>query len=451
MDNIKFKYADLSGWNNFPRIKCKTFRPEKLNDIHSIFKNFNGTLICRGQGKSYGDASLNKNGVILTERLDKFLSFNKKKGLIKLQAGLILKDINKYIMKEGWFLPVVPGTQLVSIGGAFACNVHGKNNYTKGNFADHVREIKLLMPNKKIIKCGPNINKDIFWATAGGMGLTGVIVELTLTLIKISSTLVKVETKKVDNLVQMINSFQEAKGTHEYMVGWIDAFGKGKKIGNGVFQKANHKKKNEINYKKIISNKEKVIIIPFNFPQFFLNNITINIFNKLKLLINSKKWKSKEMLLNSFLTPLDNIVNWNRFYGKRGLIQYQFIIPYNIDLIKNLNYIFSIIHKNKTNPFLTVIKHHKKSKGLISFPIDGYSIAFDFPNDSNIEILIKELNNIILEFNGRIYLAKDSLVSEEIFKKMYKKNFKIWEKIIVSIPGNKILNSIMSQRLKLKI
>jgi decaprenylphospho-beta-D-ribofuranose 2-oxidase len=445
-----FKYINLSGWNNFPKIKCKTFRPEKINDIDLIIKNTRKNFICRGQGKSYGDASINQNGVILTERLDKFLSFDKLNGIIKLQSGLILRDINKYVTKAGWQLPVMPGTQLASVGGAFSCNVHGKNNYVKGEFADHVIEITLLMPNNKKKKCSPYKNKNIFWSTAGGMGLTGIILDVKLKLIRAKSALVIVETKKVENLNEMINLFKDGKSTHEYMVGWIDGFGRGKKLGKGLFQKANFKQNNDIISSDKLFYKKPKITIPFNFPHCFLNKVNINIFNKLKLLINSQKWQSKEMLLNSFLTPLDNIINWNKLYGAKGLIQYQFIIPDNIDLLKNLNYMLLKIQENKINSFLTVIKYHKKSKGLFSFSIDGFSVACDFPNEKNVKNLIQELNKTLLKFNGRVYLAKDSLLSEEIFKKMYNKNFQTWKKNLKAIPQNQILSSMMSKRLKLK-
>lgn len=448
MVHSKFKYLYLSGWNNYPKIKCKTFRPEKISDVYDILIKENN-IISRGQGKSYGDASINQNGVILTERLDKFLSFDKKIGIIKVQSGLMLSDLNRHINKEGWVLPVVPGTELISVGGAFACNVHGKNNYNKGSFADHVKEIKLITSNKKLITCSPSKNKDMFWSTAGGMGLTGIIQDLTIKLVKVNSTDLQVETIKVNNLSQMLEFFKKGKSTHEFMVGWIDCFGKGKKLGNGIFQKADFKQKN--NTPIIVDRNKKFIIkVPFNFPSFLLNKITINFFNKFKLLVNSKKWKIKQTSMNAFLNPLDNIINWNKLYGKKGLLQYQFIIPDNNLLIKNLEKILTVIQKSKTIPFLTVIKLHKKSEGIISFPINGYSLACDFPNNQNTTKLIEQLNEHIIKFNGRVYLAKDTLLSENDISRMYKKDLKTWKKIISRVSENNIYNSMMSKRLNLK-
>lgn len=447
MEKINFKYKNISGWNNYPKLRCKIFRPEKIKDLHDIIDQSKYGLISRGQGKSYGDASLNHDGVVLTHRIDKFIDFNKNKGKIVVQSGLLLQNINELVVKEGWFLPVVPGTQLISVGGAFACDVHGKNNYLKGSFSDHVCEIKLLSPNNKIIKCSPNYNKDIFWSTAGGMGLTGIIIELTIKLIRINSTLVDLEIKKVSSLAEMINCFRIGKVNYQYMVGWIDNFATGKKLGTGIFQGAKHHLGN-IKIKKI--NKNFNFDLIFYLLSFFLNSYVIYFFNKFKLLLQSRDVKKKRISLFSFLTPLDKILNWNKIYGSKGLLQYQFILPDNKNLTNNLYKILLTIQQNKTNSYLTVIKLHRSSKGYLSFPIDGFSVACDFPNTKDVKLLIKKLNKIVIDLDGKVYLAKDSLLTGKEFKKMYSTQIIKWEKIISKSFSNNDFNSELSKRIKLK-
>ena len=450
MEKINFKYKNISGWNNYPKSRCKVFRPEKIKDLHEIISQSSCGLISRGQGKSYGDASLNENGVVFTHRLDKFIDFNKNEGKIIVQSGLLLQNINELVIEEGWFLPVVPGSQLVSVGGAFACDVHGKNNYLKGSFSEHVCEIKLLSPDNKIIKCSPNYNKNIFWASAGGMGITGIIIELTIKLMKIDSKLVDLEIKKVSSLEEMINCFRLGKNDYDYMVGWINNFVSVKKLGTGIFQGAKHCLGNN-KFEVISENKNLSFSIPFYFPNFFLNSYVINFFNKFKLLLQSKDLKKTRTSLFSFLTPLDKILNWNKLYGHKGLLQYQFILPDNENVMKNICKILSEIQKNKTNSYLIVIKLHRRSKGFLSFPIDGFSVACDFPNTEDVKLLIKKLNEILIDLDGKVYLAKDSLLTSAEFKTMYGTQLVKWKKIISTSFSSNYFSSELSKRIKLKL
>ena len=362
---------------------------------------------------------------------------------------MLLQNINELVIKDGWFLPVVPGTQLVSVGGAFACDVHGKNNYLKGSFADHVCEIKLLLPNNKIIKCSPNYNKKFFWSTAGGMGLTGIIIQLTIKLMKVQSKLVDLEIKKVSSLEEMINCFRLGKVNYDYMVGWIDHFSSGKKLGSGIFHGAKHSLSDK--KLKVIGKNNLNFSIPIHLPKFFLNPFVIYFFNKTKLLLQFRDLKKIRISLISFLTPLDKILNWNRIYGRKGLLQYQFILPDNENVINNLNKILSIIQKNKINSYLVVIKLHKKSKGILSFPIDGYSVACDFPNNEDIKLLIKKLNEILIDLDGKVYLAKDSVLTSATFKKMYNNQLVKWKKIFYKNFSNNHFYSELSKRIKLKL
>lgn len=446
---IPSKTEKLSGWGETHAIDCVTYRPEKSHDLASIVDSHTGSLIARGQGRSYGDASLNPGGVIRTERLNRFLSFDTKKGVITLQSGVTFAEILDVIIPHGWFLPVIPGTKFISVGGAFACNVHGKNHYNSGDIARHTLSITLRLPSNEVKTCSADIDGDIFWATAGGMGLTGIIETVTLQLKKIDSLSLSSHTKKVSSLSGMISCFKKYCDTSDYMIGWIDHFSKGPDIGRGVFEYASHMSQNEGGTPaKDYTPPSSGVTIPTFFPSFVLNKYSMAAYNNLRFLRYSKEWQKERVDFNGFFHPLDNLHYWNRLYGKKGFFQYQFILPESHEVTEQIHELLSYIHSQNLFSFLAVIKYHGAHEGLLSFPIRGYSVALDFPCTPAVIQLQKSLNDKVIQYGGRVYLAKDSLLTSKQFHTMYANDYQEWKSIISRINPNQNIDSHLSQRLQ---
>jgi FAD/FMN-containing dehydrogenase len=398
----------VSGWSNFNKKESIVFKPKNLYELNLL--NIK-KIIPRGSGLSYGDSSISPK-ICSSIFLKKIIMFDKKKGIIECESGVTFNELLKIINVHGWFFYVTPGSSYVSIGGAIASDVHGKNHYLSGSFCNHLVSIKLLCANKKIITLSKNKNKKLFYATCGGMGLTGVIISAKFKLKKIHNNLISVNIFKYDNISSLINKFNSTNNI-EYRVAWIDLSHQTKI--NSILFLGNH----DTSYReKSIQEKNfKQINISFISNFFEINNFLVKIFNKCYFFLH-KEGKIKLNLYN-FFYPLDKIKNWNKFYGDDGFIQYQFVLP-EINFEHNLSRILYIIKKFKNFPILSVLKKFgKKNKNYLSFPQKGFSLALDFKYSKNLKKMISEIDKIILELNGRIYLSKDSLMSAKTFKKTY--------------------------------
>lgn len=450
MNQLKKKAQILLSWGNYLKVKCFSYRPEKTDELPKAILAEN-SLICQGMGRSYGDCALNSNAVILSQRLDKFLSFDKKRGILAIQSGVTLEQILNVIIPHGWFLPVIPGTKYVSIGGAIAADIHGKNHYKEGSLINHILSFKLILANGKSINCSKTENYDIFLATFGGMGMSGAISQAVLQLKPIKSISLKSHRRKISNIKEMIEEFRLAKDKYDYMVGWIDHFAKGKNIGRGIFEKAQHISVKEGGKKlsEYVAPKDGITIPKF-FPGFLLNKYSMALYNMKRFFGISHNWQENIVGFDEFFHPLDSLKCWNRLYGKKGFFQYQLVIPDHKNVDQDLEKILSLIQQRGCFSFLAVIKYHGPHQGLLSFPIQGFSLALDFPNNKKSRLIQAELNDIVCQFKGRVYLAKDALLSDKIFAKMYDKFLPKWRKIIKKIDKENKFNSLMSERLKLK-
>jgi len=446
------------GWGNFPKKECQSFRPEKKSDITSSINNATkdnqSTLIPNGAGCSYGDAVVTSDYCLNSLRLCKFIEFDTEKGILKCEGGVTLDEIMNLTIPKGWILPVIPGTKLATIAGAFACNIHGKNHYKEGDLAKHVKKIKLHLANNEIIECSSRSNKDLFWATAGGMGMTGFIEEVTIKLKPIESLSLKSISQTVDNIDEMLELFDASKDISDYMIGWIDHSASNENIGKGVFEKANHICQSDgglplSDYKKT----EQKITIPFYFPPWILNKYSMKIYNILRFKKYSETPQDEIIDFDDFFHPLDKIKNWNKLYGKNGFIQYQCIIPETDETLQNIKTLLTTIKERNLFSYLAVIKYHSdnnyKNPTLV-FTQKGYSIALDFPNTEKVRNLICDLNDYITNINGKTYLAKDALLTEEQFNSIYNKKLTEWKKTISDADPNKIFVSEMSKRLGFK-
>ena len=401
----------ISGWGRYPVIESNLFFPKHIDECSTIIDKHE--IIPRGLGRSYGD-SANAEHVIQTDNFNNILEFNDVTGTIKCQSGNSLKDILRIIVLKGWFLPVTPGSSFVTIGGAIASDVHGKNQHTVGNFSEYVISIDLMIASGEILKISRTNYEDLFLATCGGMGLTGIIISATIKLKSIKSSFIEQKFIHAKNFEELDEKFEENMNS-EYTVAWIDGFDRKKKFNKSILIVGDHSKSERLKYYE-----EKPFKLPAILVKPFMNDTFMSLFNKISY-NKSFFFKKKEVYFNKFFYPLDKISSWNLFYGKKGFIQYQFVIPkyYGIDGIKK---IITKITENDIFSYLTVLKiFNKKNKNFLSFPIKGYTLALDFKISKKLVNFLPKLDDLIVSMGGRIYLAKDSLMSEKTFKKSYPK------------------------------
>lgn len=408
----------ISGWGRYPVQTCELERPERYADLNSDA----ACVIARGQGRSYGDAALNDGRrVLLTERVNRLLEFDTENGVLRAEAGATLAEILEVIVPKGWFLPVTPGTKFVSLGGCVAADVHGKNHHHDGSFGDHVVAIELILADGSHAACSVSENTELFWATVGGMGLTGIIGEVTLRLIPITSSQMIVRHHAAANLEQLFQHLQNPAVDDRYTVAWIDSLATGANLGRGIAMCGHHAAAEELpaGFGSALATKpERSRTMPFDLPGWALNPLSIGAFNALYYRREANKQQPFLASYDPYFYPLDAIGQWNRLYGKRGFVQYQCVIPDGsaFDGIKTL------LQELSGRPsFLAVLKRFgAQGRGQLSFPMAGYTLALDLPiRDEGLFALLNKLDEIVLRHGGRVYLAKDARLSADSFRAMY--------------------------------
>ncbi len=408
---MKNNHQNLSSWGNYPKIINNVINythGSSLKNIISKYSNF----IPFGNGRSYGDSALNKN-IINMKPQNYFLHFDDSSGLLHIQAGVLLSEIIDIFINDGWFLKTTPGTKYITVGGAIASDIHGKNHHIDGCFSESVQSFRLMLPNGKILNCSHNENTELFRATCGGMGLTGIILDAKIYLIKINSIFIDQITVKANNLIEIFKAFETYKEI-AYSVAWIDCLAKKENIGRGIFMAGSFNDDGDLTY-----DKKKKFNIPFTFPSFFLNSFTVKIFNWFYYQRVRKSISKSKVSFDSFFYPLDQINNWNKIYGKNGFTQYQFILPLE-NSYKGLLEILNKISMAKKGSFLAVLKLYSESnENFLSFPMKGYSLALDFKIEKDLFNLLDELDKLVIKYKGRIYLAKDVRVTKENFEVGY--------------------------------
>jgi decaprenylphospho-beta-D-ribofuranose 2-oxidase len=414
----------VQNWGNYPKIEAEVLATSDYNLIQSKINN-SKKLIARGNGRCYGDSSL-QSTIYSTLKLNKFLFFDKKIGILKVESGVLLSEILEIIVPHGFFLPVTPGTKWITIGGAVASNIHGKNHHKEGAISNYIESFELVGETGSSIKCSREENTTAFTQTIGGMGLTGIITTVTIKLKSIETSYIKQKSIKAENLDEMINLF-EKYNHYTYSVAWIDCLKKGENLGRSILMLGEHADKNDLNDKPmnvLALHSKKQLNIPFYFPNFVLNKFTIGLFNE--LFYNKQRVKEKESIVHydTFFYPLDILNNWNRIYGKNGFTQYQFVIPFEKGR-EGLKKIMNEITESGCGSFLAVLKTFGKKDDFtspLSFPFEGYTLALDFKISPQVLLLLNRLDKLVLEYNGRLYLTKDVRMPKDIFAKTYSYN-----------------------------
>lgn len=433
----------VTNWNKYPVKESEIIHWR--GDIPD--KGMHG--IARGMGRCYGDASL-ADVIYSTTKHNLILDFDPETGMICCQSGITLKELLDVFVPKGWFLPVTPGTKYITVGGALASDVHGKNHHVAGCFGDHVSCFDLILADGNKISCSPSEHVEVFNATRGGMGLTGFIDTITFKLKKIESSYIKQRQIKAKNLDEILSLFDTYK-SYTYSMAWIDCLKGGKNFGRSIMMMGEHASIQELSDKEkkqpLHCGKGTKINMPLNLPAFILNNLSVKSFNWLFYHKNFQKNMENTVHYDSFFYPLDSILHWNRMYGKGGFVQYQFVIPIHKSE-EGLKKILESIRKKGWGSFLTVLKLFGKQDSLISFPIEGYTLALDFPIKRGLFSFLDELDEVVLELGGRIYLSKDARMKADTFWKSYP-NSKEFLAILNKINPNFTVQSDLGKRLSI--
>lgn len=416
--------AKVYNWGMYPKVDAYVVSPHSKEVLVKQMDDFD-SLIARGNGRCYGDSSLHSS-IVSTLNLREILNVDTVNQTITAEAGVLFDDILRKIVPMGYFLPVVPGTKFITLGGAIAANIHGKNHHIDGDLAGYVEHMQIITDEGSFVECSPNKNPELFFETIGGMGLTGIMVSATLKLKKIETAYIQsrsVKAKNIDKLFELL----ENNRLSTYSVAWVDCFARGKNLGRSLLLIGEHAQKVDI-AKRNLKNTLKVhnikqLKLPYAFLSLFLNTLTMRIFNTLYFF---KQWKKNIKFLShydSFFFPLDKLKGWNKMYGKNGFTQYQFVIPFENGK-EGVKEILRMVSSSKRGAYLAVLKSFGEPntpRSQLSFPMAGYTLAMDFPvNQVSLELMNK-LDELVMKYGGRLYLAKDARMSSETFKQMYPK------------------------------
>ena len=438
---------EVSGWGRFPKTTAEIIEPVDSASLKKIVlaQNKSDSLICRGAGRSYGDSSLSSR-MLSSRFLDSFLALDEKAQTIRCGAGVSLDAILKLCIPRGLFLKVVPGTRFVTVGGAIAADVHGKNHHQDGSFCDYVQNFSLMLASGEIVICSEEENSELFHATCAGMGLTGVIVDATIALEKLSSASIRQHSLVANNLKECFELLEANNGS-KYSVAWLDCLSRGDKLGRSLLFLGEHDEENE-SRAKLKYRSRGGPGIPFSTPAFLLNRFTMAIFNNSYFNLEKRSKQESIVDYDSYFFPLDNIGNWNRLYGSKGFLQYQFVIPTDA-AFEGISKVLSKVSAAGKGSFLSVLKKFgKQNKNLLSFPREGYTLTLDFKREEKIFPLLNELDEIVLNHGGRLYLAKDARMSEAMFKAGYPE----WERFLQvknRVDPSSMFSSLQSNRLGL--
>ena len=445
---MRTKTMELSGWGRYPRRNAQVARPENVSSI----KLTESSLIARGQGKSYGDAAIpTENGcAVLTERLNRYLAFDENSGILKAEAGTSLAEVLETFVPRGWFPAVTPGTKFVSIGGCVAADVHGKNHHQAGSFGAQTTELEIKLADGTNVACSPEREVDLFRATVGGMGLTGVITDVSFRLVPIETASILVRHQPARDVEECLRLLENP--SDEHVACWIDGTAKGARLGAGVLMSGRHARRGEL--KETTSNPlwfqlRRSPRLPFSPPRWALNNLAAVIFNRL---YSSRQTRQSAPFLadfDSFFYPLDALENWNVVYGKAGFVQHQCVLP-SSKAATGFRLILEALAASGLPSFLTVLKRFSaEGMGLLSFPMDGYTLSLDFAMRGRpLFDLLKRLDEIVLRHAGRVYLAKDACLDAETFRAMYPRS-RDWQEIKARVDPDNRFRSALSERLGL--
>jgi decaprenylphospho-beta-D-ribofuranose 2-oxidase len=432
----------LTGWGLSPSTSSEVIRPGDLDELLAGVTNAR-LHIGRGLGRSYGDAAQLAGGTVVDMTAIQGVDLDSNIGVVSAMAGTSLGEILDVAIPRGWFLPVTPGTRHVTLGGAIAADVHGKNHHRDGSFGTHIASLRMITGDGRMVDVSPG--SDEFSATLGGMGLTGVITQATLRLIPIETSAMSVDTIATPDLSATIGSLLESDTRYQYSVAWADL---SDRRGRGLVMNAHHATADEARGSLDERRREiQTVSLPDWCPGV-VNNLTVNIFNRLWFTLGKRRTGNRLESVDSFFYPLDRLGAWNRLYGTRGFLQYQFVVPHGRE--DALLQIAEILALMPTPVSLAVLKRMgAASPGYLSFPMPGWTLAVDMPlGDPDLGRTLDECDAKVVDAGGRVYLAKDSRLRHRFIEDMYP-NVSLWREAQARLDPERKLRSNLSLRLGL--
>ncbi len=442
---MKWETVSLCGWGRIVRATHMACAPQQATEAQAAIGVADDTgIIAYGRGRSYGDAALNSGGkALLTRRLNRIIQFNPSDGTVVCEPGVIFHDLLRQFLPQGYMAPVTPGTGFATIGGAVANDVHGKNHEVAGSFGDHIRWMDLLLPSGEIVRISSEREPELFAATIGGVGLTGIITAVCFTMRPVHTNAVLLREARIRDLDDFFAAFERVRKSATFSVGWIDALARGRRLGRGILEIA------ELAPYGVEASVPKRLRVPTDFPRFALNAWVVRAFNHFYYRRIPAVGRERLLAFDRFFYPLDAIQEWNRIYGKRGFYQFQCVLP-DATSAEGIPRLLTETSCARAGSFLAVLKTlGGEGRGHLSFPMRGYTLALDFPARPGIKELLKRLERITMEHGGRIYLAKDACLSPEAFRAMYPK-LDAFRAVLDAIDPGGRFNSDLARRIGIR-
>jgi decaprenylphospho-beta-D-ribofuranose 2-oxidase len=433
--------ARISGWGNYPVVEAKPYALRNIGKLRAYLESDASLKIARGLGRSYGDSSLSE-AVVLTRSYACITGFDDARGVVQCEAGISLAELIEVFLPRGWFLKATPGTRQITVGGAIASDVHGKNHHSAGCFSESVLSFELMLADGTIIRCSKNENPELFRATCGGMGLTGIILQATLQLQRVNSNRIRQITIKARNLEEIFYAFSEY-ASWPYSVAWIDCLASGENLGRSLLMVGHHEREGRLRVES-----KKPLSLPVHFPSWWLNRYSISLFNYMYYTKQRKSPKESTVGFDAFFYPLDAVSNWNLMYGRNGFTQYQCVLPLAASQ-DGLLAVLERISRSGMGSFLAVLKlFGEANENYLSFPMEGYTLALDFKLQNGVFALLDELDRIVLDHGGRLYLAKDVRMPAAMMRSGYPK-LEQFADIRERYGMKRIFHSLQSRRLEI--
>jgi decaprenylphospho-beta-D-ribofuranose 2-oxidase len=441
----------LTGWGRLAPTTATLAEPADPQAVAELLNGTSGPVIPRGLGRAYNNAAQSAGGTVLsTARLARILSLDPGTGIVTAEAGVSLEDLMVAGLPHGWFVPVSPGTRQVTVGGAIAADVHGKNHHVAGSFAGHVLSFDLVLPSGQSRTYSPSRDSRLFWATAGGMGLTGLITQATIQLKRVETSRVKVDTVRTADIDETMAVLAEHDQKYGYTVAWSDSTARGKALGRSVITSGDFAAVDDLpaadRGQPFAFDPRARLGAPDIFPSGLLNRYTIALANEVWYRKAPRSREGEIQTIGQFFHPLDGIRNWNRVYGPKGFRQYQYVMPFGAeDAVRKS---FEMVSAAHAPSFVTVLKRFGAGNaGLLSFPMPGWTLALDFPGGTpGLSQLCDALDRLVVDNGGRVYLAKDSRVSPGMLEQMYPRLAEFRE-IRAELDSHGVFASDLSRRL----
>jgi decaprenylphospho-beta-D-ribofuranose 2-oxidase len=443
----------LAGWGRTVATRAEVHRPASTDDVAAILKESDERgAIGRGLGRSYGDAAQNAGGRVLDmTTLDRVRSIDVESGVITVDAGLDIGTLLRLIVPLGWFVAVTPGTAHVTVGGAVASDIHGKNHHRDGSFCDHVLAMELRTPGGRHLRLTPDETPDEYWATAGGIGLTGIITEATLQLLPIQTDRMRVDVERVADLDAVMTLMQEGDADYRYSVAWVDCLARGASLGRSVLSRGDHASLDDLVAARrdptLVYDPHTRLVAPGWAPRRLLNSFTVRAFNELWFRKSPRHRVGTIQSLSWYFHPLDVVRGWNQLYGRSGFLQYQYVVPFGQE--ETVRESVHRLSAARAPSFLAVLKRFGPGHGLLSFPLAGWTLALDIPAaHPGLAALLDGLDELVAAAGGRVYLAKDSRLRPDLLGAMYPELDR-WRDIRARLDPDGVMCSDLARRLQL--